>query len=182
MLGQQKEIECELFEIYNKNLDRFFSLIKFVFVIFGLYTLTLSNVYGKLNIHAFDNAQIVSIYSLLACLLFISIALIVPFSQLIIPKECKFKQLGSSIQFKEEDELKIHNKKLFLITRQQENYYISSFLLVLLSLIFFCGHFVPFVICVAIPVFIISVLYHLTFSEWMKKENKSIKIVRPHEG
>lgn len=170
MSGQQKEIECELFEIYNKNLDRFFSLIKFIFVIFGLYTLTLSNVYGKLNIHVFDNAQIVSIYSLLACLLFISIALIVPFSQLVLPKERKFKQMGSSVQFREDDELKIHNKKLYIVVRQQENYYISSFLLVLLSLIFFCGHFVPFAICIAIPVFIISVLYHLTFSEWMKKE------------
>ncbi|MDY9926620.1 hypothetical protein [Methanosarcina sp.] len=182
MLGQQKEIECELFEIYNKNLDRFFSLIKFVFVIFGLYTLTLSNVYGKLDIHALDNVQIISIYSLLACLLFISISFIVPFSQLIVPKEYKLKQIGSSIQFREEDELKIHNRKLHVVVRQQENYYVNSFLLVLLSLIFFCGHFVPFVICVTIPVFTISVLYHLTFSEWMKKENKSIKVAKPYKG
>ena len=151
-------------------------------MIFGLYTLTLSCIYGKLNIHIFDNAQIVSIYSLLACLLFISIALIVPFSQLVLPKERKFKQVGSSVQFREDDELKIHNKKLYVVVRQQENYYISSFLLVLLSLIFFCGHFVPFAICVAIPVFIISVLYHLTFTEWMKQENKNIKISQPHEG
>ncbi|WP_440946263.1 hypothetical protein ACSAZL_19685 [Methanosarcina sp. T3] len=182
MSDQQKEIECELFETYNKNLDRFFSLIKFIFVIFGLYTLTLSNVYGKLNIGILDNAQIVSIYSLLACLLFISIALIIPFSQLVLPKERKFKQMGSSVKFREENELKIHNKKLFVVVRQQENYYMSSFLLVLLSLIFFCGHFVPFAICIAIPVFIISVLYHLTFSEWMKKENKNIKIAQPREG
>lgn len=182
MSGQQKEIECELFEIYNKNLDRFFSLIKFIFVIFGLYTLTLSSIYGKLNVHIFDNAQIVSIYSLLACLLFISIALIVPFSQLVLPKERKFKQVGSSVQFREDNELKMHNKKLYVVVRQQENYYISSFLLVLLSLIFFCGHFVPFAICVAIPVFIISALYHLTFTEWMKKENKGMKILQPHEG
>ena len=124
MFGQQKEIECELFEIYNKNLDRFFSLIKFMFVIFGFYTLTFSNLYGKLNIHAFDNLPIISIYSLLACLLFISIALIVPFSQLVLPKERKFKQMESSIQFREEDELKIHNKKLFLVVQQQDNYYI----------------------------------------------------------
>ncbi|AKB20128.1 hypothetical protein MSWHS_3265 [Methanosarcina sp. WWM596] len=182
MLDQQKEIECELFEIYNKNLDQFFSLIKFMFVIFGFYAITFSNVYGKLNIHTLDNVPIISIYSLLACLLFIGIALIVPFSQLVLPKERKFKQRESSIQFREEDELKIHNKKLFLITLKQENYYISSFLLVLLSLIFFCGHFAPFAICVSIPVFIISVFYHLTFSEWMKKENKNIKIVKPHKG
>ena len=149
MFGQQKEIECELFEIYNKNLDRFFSLIKFMFVIFGFYTLTFSNLYGKLNIHAFDNLPIISIYSLLACLIFISIALIVPFSQLMLPKERKFKQMESSIQFREEDELKIHNKKLFLVVQQQDNYYISSFLLVLLSLIFFCGYFVPFAVCVS---------------------------------
>ncbi len=171
MFGQQKEIECELFEIYNKNLYRFFSLIKFMFVIYGFYILTLSNVYGKLNIHAFDNVPIISIYSLLACLLFIGIALIVPFSQLVLPKERKFKQIESSIQFREEDELKTHNKKLFLVVQQQENYYICSFLLILLSLIFFCGYFIPFAICVSIPVFIISVLYYLTFTEWIKKEN-----------
>lgn len=171
MVGQQKEIECELFEIYNKNLDRFFSLIKFMFVIFGFYTLTFSNVYGELNIHSFDNLPIISIYSLLACLLFIGIALIVPFSQLVLPKERKFKQIESSIQFREENELKIHNKKLCLVVQQQENYYIFSFLLILLSLIFFCGYFIPFAICFSIPVFIISVLYYLTFSEWIKKEN-----------
>ena len=182
MLDQQKEIECELFEIYNKNLDRFCSLIKFMFVIFGFYALTFSNVYGKLNIHAFDNVPIISIYSLLACFLFIGIALIVPFSQLVLPKERKFKQMESSIQFREEDELKIHNKKLFLVTLQQENYYINSFLLVLLSLIFFCGYFVPFAVCVSIPVFIISAFYYLTFSEWIKKENQSIKIMKPNEG
>jgi hypothetical protein len=171
MFGQQKEIECELFEIYNKNLDRFFSLIKFMFVIFGIYILTFSNLYGELNIHAFDKVQIISIYSLLACLLFIGIALIVPCSQLVLPKERKFKQMESSIQFREEDELKIHNKKLFLVVQQQENYYIFSFLLSLLSLSFFCSYFVPFAICVSIPIFIISVLYYLTFSEWIKKEN-----------
>jgi hypothetical protein len=182
MFGQQKEIESELFEIYNRNLDRFFSLIKFIFVIFGVYTLSLSNVYGKLDIHAFDNIQIISIYSLLACLLFIGTALIAPFSQLILPKERKFKQMESSVQFREEDELKIHNKKLFLVVQQQENYYVTSFLLVLLSLIFFCGHFAPFVICVSIPVFTISVLYCLTFSKWIKRENRDIKIVKPHEG
>jgi len=182
MLSQQKEIECELFEIYNKNLDRFFSLIKFMFVIFGFYALTFSNVYSKLNIHAFDNVPIISIYSLLACLLFIGIALIVPFSQLVLPKERKFKQIESSIQFREEDELKIHNKKLFVVVQQQENYYIFSFLLILLSLSFFCSYFVPFAICVSIPVFIIAVLYYLTFSEWIKKENNVIKNVQPHEG
>ncbi|KKG14876.1 hypothetical protein EO98_03820 [Methanosarcina sp. 2.H.T.1A.6] len=182
MLDQQKEIECELFEIYNKNLDRFFSLIKFMFVIFGLYALTFSNVYGKLNRQAFDNVPIISIYSLLACLLFIGIALIVPFSQLVLPKERKFKQMISSIQFRKEDELKIHNKKLYLVTRRQENYYIFSFLLILLSLMFFCGYFIPFVICVSIPVFTITVLYYLTFSEWIKRENTCIKIVPSQEG
>jgi hypothetical protein len=116
------------------------------------------------------------------CLLFIGIALIVPFSQLVLPKERKFKQMESSIQFREEDELKIHNKKLYIVVQQQENYYIFSFLLVLLSLIFFCGYFVPFAICVSIPVFIISVFYYLTFSEWIKKENNVIKNVQPHEG
>ena len=40
MSDQHKEIECELLEIYNKNLDRFFSLIKFIFLIFGVYILT----------------------------------------------------------------------------------------------------------------------------------------------
>lgn len=172
MFGQQKEIECELFEIYNKNLDRFFSLIKFVFIIFGFYALTLSSVYGKLNIHAFDNVPIISIYSLLACLLFISITLLVPFSQLMIPKERKLKQMENSVQFRGEDELKVHNKKLFLAVQRQENCYTMSFLLFLLSLIFFCGYFVPFAICVSIPVFIISVFYYLTFSEWIKKERQ----------
>ncbi|WP_300104399.1 hypothetical protein [Methanosarcina sp.] len=182
MFGQQKEIECELFGTYNKNLDRFFSLIKFTFVIFGIYILTLSNLYSNLNIHAFDNVPIISTYSLLACLLFISIALIIPFSQLVLPKERKFKQLESSIQFREEDELKIHNKKLYLVVQQQDHYYISSFLLILLSLIFFCGYFIQFAICVSIPVFIITILYSLTFSEWIKRENKSIKIVQSNEG
>lgn len=182
MMGQQKEIECELFQIYNQNLDRFFSLIKFILVIFGVYTLTLSNVYGKLDLHAFDNVEIISTYSILACLLSIGIALTVPFSQLLLPKECKFKQTENSIQFREEDELKVYNKKLFLAVKQQENYYIISFLLILLSLTFFCAHFEPFAICISIPVFIISVLYYLTFSEWMKKESKSIKTVQPHDG
>lgn len=181
MLDQQKEIECELFEIYNKNLDRFCSLIKFIFVMFGFYTLTVSNLYGKLNIHAFDNVPIISIYSLLACLLFIGIALIVPFSQLVLPKERKFKQMVNSIQFREEDELKIYNKRLFLVVQQQENDYIFSFLLILLSLSFFCSYFIPFAICVSITVFTISVLYYLTFSEWIKKENNGIKIVQPQE-
>ncbi|AKB76347.1 hypothetical protein MSLAZ_3086 [Methanosarcina lacustris Z-7289] len=171
MFGQQKEIECELFELYNKNIDRFFSIIKFMFVIFGIYILTFSNLYGELNIHAFDKVPIISIYSLLSCLLFISIALIVPCSQLVLPKERKFKQMESSIQLREEDELKIHNNKLFLVVQQQENYYIFSFLLILLSLSFFCSYFVPLAICVSIPVFIISLLYYLTFTEWIKKEN-----------
>lgn len=182
MYGQQKEIECELFQIYSKNLDRFFSLIKFIFVVFGIYTLTLSSVYGKLDVHAFENTEIISVYSLLACSLFIGIALTVPFSQLVLPKKCRFKQMESSIQLREEDELKIYNKRLFLAVKQQENYYVTSFLLVLLSLIFFCAHFEPFAICISIPVFIISILYYLTFSEWMKKESKSIKIVQPQEG
>ncbi|KKG11484.1 hypothetical protein EO92_11025 [Methanosarcina sp. 2.H.A.1B.4] len=182
MLDKQKEIECELFEIYNKNLERFFSQIKFMFVIFGFYTLTFSNVYGKLNIHAFDNVPIISTYSLLACLLFIGIALIVPFSQLVLPKERKFKQMESSIQFREEDELKAHNKRLYIIVKQQENYYIFSFLLILLSLSFFCSYFIPFAICISITVFTISILYYLTFSEWIKKENACIKRMQPREG
>jgi hypothetical protein len=182
MFGQQKEIECELLEIYNKNLDRFFSLIKFIFLVFGVYTLTLSNVYGKFGVDTFDNTRIISFYSLLASLLFISIALIVPFSQLLIPRERRFKQTENSIQFRDEEEAKIYNKKLYLVVRQQENYYITSFLLVLLSFIFFCGHFLSFAICISIPVLVISVFYYLTFSEWIKKENKEFKTVQHHEG
>ncbi|KKH94376.1 hypothetical protein EO95_08590 [Methanosarcina sp. 1.H.T.1A.1] len=83
MLDQQKEMECELFEIYNKNLDRFFST-----------------------------------------------------------------------QF--------HNP--------------------VISLSFFCSYFIPFAICVSIKGFTISVLYHLTFSEWIKKENACIKRIQPREG
>ncbi|WP_048142673.1 hypothetical protein [Methanosarcina horonobensis] len=182
MSGQQKEIECELFEIYSKNLDRFFSLVKLIFLIFGVYILTLTNVYGKLDIQTFDSVQTISIYSLFACLLFIGIATVFPFSQLVLPKECKFKLTDSSIEFREEEELKIYNKRLFLVVQKQENYYITSFLLVLLSIIFFCGHFAPFAICISIPVFIISVFYYLTFSEWIKKENKDTKTVQHHEG
>jgi hypothetical protein len=182
MTGQQKEIECELFQMYNQNLDRFFSLIKFIFLILGIYALTLSNIYGKFNLQAFDNAETISIYSILACSLFIGLALTVPFSQLLLPKECRFKQTESSIQLREEDELKVYNRKLFLAVQQQENYYVISFLLVLLSLTFFCAYFEPFAICISIPVFTITGLYYLTFSEWVKKENRDIKVVQPHRG
>lgn len=181
MSDQHKEIECELLEIYNKNLDRFFSLIKFIFLIFGVYILTLSSIYGKFDIHAFENAETISFYSLLASLLFVSIALIVPFSQLLIPRERRFKQTENAIQFRNEEEAKIYNKKLYMIVRQQENYYVTSFLLVLLSFIFFCGHFVSFAICISIPVLIISVFHYLTFTDWIKKENKEIRILH-HEG
>jgi hypothetical protein len=181
MFGEQKEIENELLKMYDKNLDRFFSLIKFIFIIFGIYTLILSIIYGKLDTQAFDNEETISIYSLLACLLFISIALIFPFSQLLLPKEQKFKRMEDSIQFREESEVKIYNKKLYLAVRQQENYYITSFLLILLSFIFFCSHFVPFVICISIPVLIISIFYYLTFSEWIKKENREFKTVQRQE-
>lgn len=181
MLGQQKEIECELFQIYNQNLDRFYSLIKFIFLIFGIYAVTLSNVYGKLNLQIFNNLEIISNYSLLACLLFIGLALTVPFSQIILPKECKFKQTGSLIQFREEEELKVYNKKLFLAVKQQENYYTISFLLILLSLTFFCAHFEPFAICISIPVFAVTGLYYLTFSEWVKKANRDIKAAQPYK-
>lgn len=182
MPEQQKEIEYELFEVYNKNLDRFYSLIKFILLIFGVYILTLSIIYGKLEIQAFDSTQIISVYSLSACLLFISISLIFPLSQLVLPKERKFRLIESSVKLREEEELKIYNKRLFLVIRQQENYHITSHLLVLLSFIFFCGHFVPFAICISVPVFIVSILYYLTFSEWIKRENKDIKTVQHQEG
>lgn len=181
MSDQQKEIENELLKIYDKNLDRYFLLTKFIFLIFGIYTLILSNIYGKLDRQAFDNAETISAYSLLACLLVVSITLIFPFSQLLLPKEQKFKQIGDSIQFREENEVKIYNKKLYLTVRQQESYYIISFLLILLSFIFFCGHFIPCVICISVPILIISIFYYLSFSEWIKRENREVKNVQRQE-
>jgi hypothetical protein len=52
----QEKIEKELFEEYKKNLDKIFSLIKFIFVIFGFYAVLLYDMHGKLYKGIFFNA------------------------------------------------------------------------------------------------------------------------------
>lgn len=182
MLNPQKKIECELFEIHNRNLDRFFSSIKFIFVIFGFYTLIFSNVYGQLDIHAFDNVSVLSVYSLLASLLSIGIAVIFPFAQLLMPREQKFKQTKGLIRFREEEELSEYNNRLFLVIQQQDKSHVISFLLILLSLIFYCGYFVPYSIPGSIIFYIMScvILHHIFRID--EKGNKRIKIVQSLEG
>lgn len=147
MFEQQKEIECELFEEYNKNIDRLSSLITFIFGIFGFYLLVFSNVYNKLNTEIFNNVPFIQIISLLACLGFSLVALIFPFIPLVMRlSEHKFKSVNGLVQFRSEEELEKHNGTLFSEVQLQNKYYIYSIMLIFSGLALFYGFFQPYAI------------------------------------
>lgn len=163
MFDKQKQIENELFKEYDKNLDRSFSLLKFIFVILGFYALVLSNMYGNFNGKIIDNiinnASDPNIAkSALSCCI---ITIIIAFYHLtIILMEQQLKiEKNNSIQFREGEELKNHNEKMYSVLVKQHIKYITSVFCIVSSTFFFCSYFSPhlfnlFLICFAVGIFI----------------------------
>jgi len=169
MFDKQKQIENELFKEYDKNLDRSFSLLKFIFVILGFYALVLSNMYGNFNGKIADNiinnASDPNIAkSALSCCI---ITIIIPFSSLtmiLMEQQLKIEK-NNSIQFREGEELKNHNEKMYSVLVKQHIKYITSVFCIVSSVFFFYSYFSPhlfnlILICFGVGIFISFVSCH----------------------
>lgn len=148
----QKEIGDKLLERYDKNLDRFISLLQFVFVILGFYSsiAIYSGILGKIAELKIDDYSIqfftqpfYLMISFIICFASILFAILALISQIKI-QEHRFKKVGELIQFREGQELEKFNKELFSSIDNQGKYYLNSILLITCSLV---SAFECFLVC-----------------------------------
>jgi hypothetical protein len=145
----QKEIGDKLLERYDKNLDRFISLLQLVFVIVGLYSSIVIH-YGILGEIAklTSDHQSISYFSqpvyliifFIICLASILFAVIALISQIKIAEDHRFKKIGELIQFREGEEIEKFNLELFLSINNQRNCYTVSILLITCSVFSVLGY------------------------------------------
>ncbi len=144
-LDVQEKIEKELFEEYDKVLDRIFSLIKFIFVIFGFYAIILYDIHGKLDKSIFVNAPDpdISTISILSSFLSMILAIVYLFRKLVSEQIYKFKDVNHLIQYRKGNELRINNLELFSEIKKMNSRYKSAIYLIGLSLVLFCSYIRP---------------------------------------
>lgn len=165
----QEKIEKELFEDYDKILDRIFSLIKFIFVIFGFYAVILYDIHGKLDKGVFINAPDpdISTISILFCFLSIIPAFYYLFNLLVSKQNYKFEELNNLIQYRKGIELKRNNLKMFSEIKKMNNHYKLSVNLIGVSLTFFCCYLRP-VYFYSFVIFLLPIVFRIVFKQVAK--------------
>ena len=133
----QREIEKELFEKYDKNIDRFFSLTKVIFIVFGFYLSIINYIYGKLDRSIFQNKSdpLIAYSSFILLIICIILTYLILIKQLLRQK-CKFKRIDGLIQLREGEELKTNNTNLFSAIKEQNFYHSYVVILNLFSFSF----------------------------------------------
>lgn len=133
-LDEQKKIESELFKEYDKNIDRSFSLLKFIFAVIGIYPLLSS----KITNNTLNTESIPLELS------FCIIAIIIAFYNIIIillERKSKLKK-DNSIHFRKGEELKNYNEEMYSALKKQHIRYITSIFCIVASLTFFYSYIV----------------------------------------
>jgi hypothetical protein len=144
-LDVQGKIEKELFEEYDKVLDRIFSLTKFIFVIIGFFAVILYDIHGKLDKSIFVNAPdpLISTISVISSFLSMSVVIVYLFTTLVSKRIYKFEEVNHLIQYRKGNELRINNLKLFSEIKKMNGRYTSAIYLIALSLVLFCSYIKP---------------------------------------
>ncbi|WP_048172226.1 hypothetical protein [Methanosarcina siciliae] len=143
-IDKQREIEISLFEEYNKMYERAFSLIKFIFFLITFYISILVFTNNKIDVIA--NKPYFTIGSLAFSLVFLAISIFSLTAPTVAFFMSKFIKAGNFmdghfITFREGDELKEHNRKMYSWLGNFTVIYYMSNLLILISIMSFGNYF-----------------------------------------
>lgn len=139
----QREIEREVFDRFEKESEKSLSLLKFVFVIVGFYSVFFFNMYGKLDIGLILRSSPYppfSNYSIELCFLMIVFAFLFSFKPL-TTERYKFVETKRSIRFREGVELEKNNRRVSLKVRRHGALNQISIYCILFLFLFFLGYF-----------------------------------------
>jgi hypothetical protein len=161
MSDVQREVEKDLFEEHNKILDRFSSLIFFIFFATCFSFIIITFTTNKENTTIKDA---IADYNIICCFIFLFVAFLISCYNLIeVVKHNRLVNKVRSIEYWDGDELVKHNIKLYSAVKNQKDDYAIVIGLIAISFVSLYSYFAQ------IPnVYIILVFFLVGLLVWVK--------------